>query len=144
MTTLQTQMNTFMGRSPGLDSNDQIDDIAFKLNVVTKVADYTVLASESGTVFINYGSTADQEYTLPTAASGLTYWFLNYVDFELVITAGTANTVVAYNNAAADGVSATQASEHIGCGFQVISDGTYWFVIPIFGAEDATLTVISA
>ncbi len=140
----QTQMPLYMGMTAGLNANRQIEDLAFTYNVVAKVADYTVLASESGTVFTTLGCTADIEFTLPAAATGLTYWFLNAVDHEMLITAGTVNTVVAHNNAAADGVSATQASEQIGSGFQVISDGTYWYAMPIYGAEDATLSVISA
>jgi hypothetical protein len=140
----QTQMPLYRGLAAGLNTNRQIEDIAFTYNVVAKTADYTVLATESGTIFTTLGNAADIEFTLPTAATGLNDMFVNYVNYVLLITAGPADTVVAHNNAAADGVSATQDTEQIGCGFKMICDGTYWYALPIFGTEDATLSVVSA
>ena len=57
-------MDTFLGKTDGLNDNHQIDDIAYTMRVESKPGDYTVLASESGTVFV--GTTADNDFTLPT------------------------------------------------------------------------------
>jgi len=141
----QTQMSTFMGRAPALDSEDQLDNLAFKLNVVAKTVDYTVLASESGTVFTTLGATEAQIiFTLPAASAGLTYWFLNYVDIDLTVKGAATDLLVTGNNATADEISFTTASEQIGCGFQVICDGTYWFCIPIYGGPAFTVTITDA
>ena len=137
----QTYMKTYMGKAPGLNSNDIIDNIAFKLNIVNKTADYTVLASETGTWFTNVGATGGVNYTLPAKADGLIYWFFNCVDFELMVTAETANTIAAHNDAAGSTVAFTEASEHIGNGFMVFSDGTLWYSVPLLGAHTATMAV---
>jgi hypothetical protein len=138
-------MPLYDGMTAGLNANRQIEDIAFTYNVVAKTVDYTVLATESGTVFTTYGATeAEIVFTLPTAATGLNYMFLNAVDNEIRVIGAANDLLVVDNNATADYIVFTEAGEQIGSGFQVICDGTYWFVIPIFGAEDATLTVTDA
>ena len=137
----QSHMKVHMGKTPGLNSNDFIDDIAFKFNISNHVADYTVLASESGTIFTNVGITDDIGFTLPTKADGLIYWFYNCVDFELKVTSDVADTMATFNDAAADSLAFTTASEHIGNGMMVFSDGTSWFASVLIGGAAATATV---
>ena len=139
----QSHMKVHMGKTPGLDSNDYIDDIAFKFNILNKTADYTILAKESGSIFTNVGITADIEFTLPTKADGLIYWFYNCVDFELKVTSDVADTMAAFNDAAADSLAFTTASEHIGNGMMVFSDGTSWFSAVLIAGAAATATVAS-
>ena len=139
-TTKQTQMKIYMGKTANVNSNRIIDDIAFRMNVVTKAADYTVLAAESGTLFTTSGATGGIEFTLPAAEDGLIYWFVNAVDGDLKVTADATN-MVCYNNAAADTVSFETAAEQIGCGFEIFSDGTNWYAGPFNGLVDATMTV---
>ncbi len=140
--TQQTQMKIYMGKAPNVNDDHIIDDISFKMNVVTKSADYTVKVSESGTLFTTSGATGGVEFTLPSAATGdgCIFWFVNAVDGDLGIT-GTATEFVAYNDAAADGVSFETAAEQIGCGFEIFGDGTSWCVGPFNGLVDATMTV---
>ena len=142
--TRQSYMKVYMGKAPAVDDNHIIDDMAFKLNIVNKTADYTVLASESGTFFTNVAATGGVNYTLPTKADGLNYWFFNCVDFELMITSDAADTLATFNDATADTIALTQASEHIGGGFHVFCDGTTWLAAPMLGAHTQTIAVVTA
>lgn len=137
----QSQMPVFMGKAAGVDSDHQIDDIAFKLNVVAKTSDYTVLASESGTLFTTEGATANVNFTLPSAADGLVYWFFAAEDYNLTVTADTADTLIAFNDVAADSVAFSTASEKIGGAFMVFSDGSKWMVSGLLGDDAQTITV---
>jgi len=49
--------------------------------------------------------------------------------------------MVAFNNAAATTVSWATASEQIGGGFEVFSDGTKWYSMPAKASAAATMSV---
>ena len=138
-TTRQTQMDTFLGHMPAVDANEIIDNMAFKVNVVAKTADYTVLASETGTYFTDYGCTGTIEFTLPAATAGLQYTFYSVAAGTLLVKAASA-IMVADNNAAATSVQLADANDIIGGGFRVFADGSKWFALP-FGTELAVVTV---
>ena len=138
--TKQTQMDIYMGKAPCVNDNHIIDDISFKVKVVTKAANFTVLPSQSGTMFTTSGATGGVTFTLPAAEDGLVYWFVNAVDGDLKVSAPSA-IMIAYNNAAATTVSFETAAEQIGCGFEIFSDGTKWYSCPFNGLVDATMTV---
>ena len=137
--TRQSQMSTFLGHMPAVDSTGIIDNMAFKANVVAKTADYQVLASESGTYFTDYGCTGTIDFTLPTVAAGLFFTFYSVAAGALKVI-GDTNLVVADNDATATSVSLASANDIIGGGFRCFSDGTKWFALP-FGTELATVTI---
>lgn len=111
-------------------------------NVVAKTADYTVLTGDHGTLFTNRGATGAVNFTLPaTAAKGLRFGFFVVANQNLVVTAGTADTMVAFNDAAADSVAYQTSSEKVGGMFEVIGDGTGWLVLPRLGQDSQTVTV---
>ena len=142
--TRQSHMSVHMGKSAAVDDNHQIDNLAFKMNVLAKTADYTILPSESGSIFTNRGATAAVNFTLPADADGLVYYFAVIADFELKVTCDTADTMVDFNDVAADSVAYTTASEHIGGGLMVFNDGTQWVVLAMpygLGATAQTVTV---
>ena len=144
--TRQSHMDVFHGMSPNVDDNHVIDDLAFKLNTVAKTTDYTIKGNESGTFFTNLGATTDIEFTLPavaTAGDGFVCWVYNAVDIECLVTA-PANTLIAFNNATADGISFTTASNQAGAGFMFVCNGTYWCACCFRGDAGATITVVSA
>ena len=145
ITTNQTQMKVFNGVAPSLDSNHVIDDIAFLLHTSAKTTDYTVQSSDSGTFFTTQGATADIEFTLPAVSGlgGFVCWIYNAEDVECLVTA-PANTLIALNNATADGISYTTASNHIGNAFMCVCNGTYWMAFCMRGDHDVTITVVSA
>ena len=136
--TKQDQMDTFMGKTAGLDSNNVIDDIAYTMRVETKTGDYTVLASESGTVFI--GTTADNDFTLPTREAGLIYWFIKASNHEIRVTSDVSQKMTSFNDAACAYVEFTTTAEQIGCGFMVYCDDSlFWNVCVIPGLVAATM-----
>lgn len=115
-------------------------------NIVAKTTAYTVKEYESGTLFTTRGAAADLTFTLPTTAKkGLYYGFYNVADYEMLVASGTADTMVSFNDAAADSVAFTTASEQIGGSFVVMGDGTSWLVFPFsFGLGLTAQTVTTA
>lgn len=145
--TAQTQMDRYMGQVPALDSNSVIDNISYKRNVVAKTSDYTVKAWESGTLFTSIGATAAVTFTLPANADGLEFWFMSAAATKITVTADAVNTMVTFNNAAADSVEFAASNEIIGSGFVAIADGDWWHVFTLAsngGSISASLTVTDA
>ena len=137
--TRQTQMKVHLGKAPSVDDNFQIDNMAFKVKVVAKTADYQVLASETGTYFTDLGTTGTIDFTLPAATAGLVYTFFSASAGALLVKAASA-IMVADNNAAATSVQYVSAGDIIGAGFRLFADGAKWFAMP-FGTEAATVTI---
>ena len=136
-------MPTHMGRAAGLNEYDQISNLAWLPKVRTVTADRTVLASESGSIFSNVGMTAAVNYTLPAIADGpFVFWFINGADQDMTVTAETADTMITFNDLAADSVAFSTASEQIGGAVMVVCDGTSLFAIPMgAGGHVQTVTV---
>lgn len=123
-------MGTFMGRGAGVNEYGQIGLIAYTPKVHVKTADYTVLASESGGIFTTTGATGAVNFTLPAISDGpYVYYFLNGVGQNMVITAETADTIVTFNDAAADSLTFSTAGNLIGAAVMVVCDGTTLFAI---------------
>ena len=68
------------------------------------------------------------------------YLIVNTVDQNLTITSDAVDTMVALNNATADGISFVTATELIGAAIIVACDGTKWLAVPLVG----TATIVSA
>jgi hypothetical protein len=100
---------------------------------------YTVTEAENGTLFTNRGNTGNINFTLPaTPKAGLRYMFYTIAAGTLTVTAGTAGTMIAHNDASADSVAKSTASHIIGNAFEVIGDGTSWLVLP-YGSGAVTV-----
>jgi hypothetical protein len=113
-------------------------------DIQAKTANYTVTLGDNDTLFTNRGATGTVNFTLPTVAlKGLRYGFYGVADQNIVVTAGTADTLVVFNDAAADSIAFQTSSEKIGGFFEVIGDGTGWLVINHLGAETQTITVVT-
>ena len=95
----------------------------------------TVTPDDSGLIFINREDAGTVTYTLPATASckGKWFWFINMADVDMNITAGTADTLVCQNNAAADSIVFSTATELIGAAILVVGDGTYMYVMATSG-----------
>lgn len=137
--TRQTHMPTFMGKMPAVDAYGIIDNMAFKVNVVAKTADCTILASESGTFFTNLGCSGTIEFTLPSPADGLNYHFYSVAAGTMLIAGGTGTTI-ADDDVAANSIQFATSNEIIGNGVFVFSDGTKWMTMPMI-EETVTVTV---
>lgn len=102
------------------------------LRVQTKTADYTVTVADSGTIFTNHGDTGAIIFTLPVnPEKGLCYLFVNAVDQSLNVTAGTVDTLITHNDAAADSVDFDQSSNKIGQAVFVFADGNAYYAIQV-------------
>ena len=114
-----------------------------KMRVKSITGDYTVLPSDNETVFVA-ASGADIEFTLPAVADSkeCSFRFVNGQDFEMLITAPD-ETLVAFNDATADGISVTGAGEHLGGVFELFCDGSLWYAMGLHAGAN-TVTVISA
>lgn len=98
--------------------------------VIAKTADYTVLGTEPcGTTFTTRGAGAAVNFTLPAPkpqSAGLWYEFLNLVDQNMTVTAGTADTLIVDGDLTADSLAVSTASHKIGAVIRVFCDGTAW------------------
>ena len=116
------------GRYVEVDEYGKVANFAWSKRYVTKTASYTVLRTESGTCFVSTGATADYVFTLPAISTGPWHFeFIAGADYNLTVTAGTADTMVAYNDLAADSLAFSTNSEQIGGRILVDCDGTTLF-----------------
>jgi hypothetical protein len=127
-----------------LNRNFQLDDYPQGLPfgvIQARTANYTVTEAECGTIFTNAGAAGAVNFTLPvTPKQGLEYEFYAAAAQNLVITAGTADTMVVYNDAAADSVALQTANEIVGGSFRVIGTGSVWLCIPrLWEAQTPTI-----
>jgi hypothetical protein len=141
--TTYANMSEMTGMTPALDADGCIPNVAYLRRVAAKTADYTCTRADSGTFFTNEGHAASlQTFTLPAVATstGCEYWFANYVDAGITVTAGTT-TVVAFNNAGATSLSATTTGNSIGTIIHVWCDGSFWYASAEVSGITTVLTV---
>jgi hypothetical protein len=112
--------------------------------IVAKTADYTVTEADNGIRFTNRGAAGTVVFTLPvTPKLGLQYSFHVVADQTVTVTGGTADNIVAYNNATADSIGFATSSTKIGGSFTVYGDGTGWLVEPHNWASAADASQIT-
>lgn len=111
-------------------------------DVVAKTANYTVTTADTDVLFTNRGAAGAVNFTLPAnARKGLRYGFFVVADQNVTVTAGTADTMVVFNDAAADSIAFSTSSERIGAMIEIIGDGTGWLTLVHLGAETQTPTI---
>lgn len=115
-------------------------------DVVAKTADYTVTAADNNTIFTNQGAVGAVVFTLPTIAKGLRYRFFVEADQNVTVASVVSDTLVVFNDAAADSIAFSTSSEKIGGSIEVIAnaDATKWLVFVNLGAETQTPTIVTA
>jgi hypothetical protein len=111
----------------------------------TKVADYTILESEHGTIFDNLGATAAVILTLPALGNLPDGWWCMAFGAVLaqdltVASSGSSDNIIAVNDITADSVKLGTANERSGGGFLFVKRGTKWLCFPLTG-EVQTVTV---
>lgn len=110
-------------------------------NIVTKAADYTVVAADNGTLFHTTGAAGAVTFTLPAVATckGLRFGFFNVADQNMTVASAAAGGLITFNNAAASSVAYSTAGNKIGAYTEVIGlSATKWMV---FHLCKHTLTV---
>jgi hypothetical protein len=129
-------MNLWKDQAPGVDANGVVANLAWYPRIVAKTADYTVLRTESGTFFTTTGVTAAINFTLPAITTGpWIFFFVAGAAQNMTVTAGTADTMVTFNDLAADSVVFSTSGEIIGGGLCAFTDGTTLFCLQIFGVS---------
>jgi hypothetical protein len=135
-------MSTWDGHAPALDGNGFLASVQWKKRYVTKVAAYTCLSTESGTFFNMTGATAAVTFTLPAISEGPWHFeFFASSAVAMTVTAGTADTMMTFNDLTADSVAFSTASEIIGGRVLADCDGTSLFVNAIGVSHRQTATV---
>jgi hypothetical protein len=106
----------------------------------------TLTKYDSGTIFHTAGATATVASTLPQIAEGPFYFLIiNGADQDLTITAAAADTIITYNDIAADSVAFSTSSEKVGGALEVFCDGTSLYVLPRFAdGRYQTATIVTA
>lgn len=107
-----------------------------------KTANYTLTEADRDILWTNEGDADAINFTLPaTAKKDLAYYFYVVADQSLTVTAGTADTMIVFNDVAADSVAFSTSSEKIGGALAVIGDGAKWKVFQISAGSAHTVTV---
>lgn len=113
--------------------------------VVAKTGNYTCTQADSGTIFSTTGAGGAVNFTLPAAPlAGTNYRFINTVAQDMVVTAGTADTMVVGNDAEADSIAFSTSNEEIGAALEVVWDGAKWLTFVFLAAEAFTSTIVTA
>ena len=113
--------------------------------VMVIAATATLSELHNGSLIVVRGAGSAVTLTLPaTPKRGLRYRVYNASAQNLVIAAGTADTMVVFNDLTADSIALQTAGDLIGGSFEIIGDGTGWLVIPSTFADGVivqTLTI---
>jgi len=86
--------------------------------------------ADIGTLFTNRGSTASFTFTLPVVADLTAGWWCEFYGVSatgfVIASNGSADNIVALNDAGADTITMTTTSRIIGANVRVVWDGTSW------------------
>lgn len=130
----QTYMGLAKNKSPEVDVNGIVRNFIYSPRFATKTSAYTVTAKETGTIFVTTGATAAVTFTLPAISDGpWVFSFISGADVAMTVAAGTADTMVTYNDLAADSIAFSTSSEIIGGMVDVFCDGTTLFGVTRMG-----------
>lgn len=123
-----------------LFDDDLVGNVTAFPKVVAKTAAYSVVAADRGSIFTNQGASGSVTLTLPAIARGFYAKFYCEADQTFIVAAVTGDTIVAFNDAAADSVSIGTASEKVGTSVTIYSnaDGTKWLSEVCLAAETVT------
>lgn len=98
-----------------------------------KTADYTITIADRGKIFTNGGATGAVNFTLPAITAG--FWCEIFADADqtITVTSATADTLIVYNDRAADSVALSTSSEKMGGAFRIVAnaDASRWMVFPM-------------
>ena len=109
----------------------------------TKTAAYTVVAADNFTLFDNVGATGAVTFTLPTLANGYLFGFRVQADQDITVASAAGDDMIVFNDASADSVAFSTASERIGGMFVVYPNpgATKWIVEQRSAGSAHTVTV---
>lgn len=92
-------------------------------------ANYVITEGESGTHFTNVGAGAVVVFTLPALKDGFECWIHTAVlAQDVVLSSPDVDTLVVFNDIAADQIAFNTTNEKAGGVFHVVCDGALWHV----------------
>ena len=102
----------------------------------------TLTEADRDKLITNEGATGSVTFNLPagTPKKDLAYYFYVMADQEVVVQTVAGDQIMTFNNAAADSVSITTASQHIGACLAFIGDGTQWKTYNLSNGNTITVT----
>lgn len=112
--------------------------------VEVKTASYTLTLADHGKLFSTEGAGGAVTFTLPATDDLPTGWFAEFyhaADQDMIVAAGTADTMVAFNELDADSVAFSTTAEQIGAYIKVVKGAALVYVIVGLAAETATPTI---
>ena len=151
----QTTSPAFMGMASGNDPDWNAGNSRFFMRTVSKVADYTVLASEFGTFFNTFGATAAVAFSLPLLSTLKSGWWADFysaADVGMTVKPDPTtdhDTLVTFNDVAADSIAYSTSGEIIGGYVRMVAIGTVgsaptaWVAIPGNVSHRQTATIAS-
>ena len=110
------------------------------MNVLSLTADTTLTQANSGSIINNQADDNAINITLPAQAKGLNFIFSCVEDESMTITADTADTMVVFNDLAADALALSTSGEKTGGAFFVYSDGTNWIAHEMVSEGQTSVT----
>jgi hypothetical protein len=100
--------------------------------VEAKTADYTLTTSDFGKIFTNRGASGSVTFTLPASSSatpqGATVEVYCVEAQTVIVASATVDTMVVFNDKAADSISWATSGQIIGNSAVFTYDGTGWLV----------------
>jgi hypothetical protein len=96
----------------------------FPISAVT--ATKTLSPGECGIVVVRSAAACTLTLPDPVGRSGLWYLIVNAADQDLILAAGTIDTLITFNDLAADSIDLDQAGNKIGGLILAVCDGTNW------------------
>lgn len=112
--------------------------------IAAKTAAYQIKHTDIGTVFTTRGAGASVTFTLPITTGLPSGWwcrFFQVADQNMVIASyGSSDDIVTANDAGADTITFSTATELIGNGVEVVWDGTGWLAFLMIN-ETVTPTI---
>lgn len=98
--------------------------------VVACTSNYTIQESDNNTLFTNKGASGAVTFTLPVARVGFRCGIYVVADHNVTVVANPADTLVVFNDPAADSVSLSTAAERVGGMLEIIQTANESLVIP--------------
>lgn len=143
-TRISANQSEYQGASPTPNVDGLYTNFAWTPRFLTKTADYTVLRTDAGTFFNTVGATAAVNFTLPAISTGpWQFWFMAGAAQNMTVTSATADTILTFNDLAADSVAFSTSNEIIGGILWAICDGTTLAVIQIGGVSHRQTATIA-
>jgi hypothetical protein len=112
--------------------------------IEAKTASYRCTAQDHGKILTNRGASGAVTITLPPTADIVAGWSIRVfvvADQTVTVASNTADTMTLFNDATADSLAFSTASEKIGGGVECVWDGTSWLGFVFLGIETQTPVV---